>query len=173
MTMESMEYGIPTEEQMTQQPDGLPETTEPGLAPESPDHLPREDAEASGTPEPVSNEGEAPEAAPKKKRTAKKKAEKAEGAVPEANDALEADGRTPLETPETVPPDGELPEADRLDPEAGSAGSGDMVVVGLADQEGKKRKKVSAGRDASDCGPPPPGREAGGGPQPPAVSETE
>ena len=109
MTMESMEYGIPTEEQMTQQPDGLPETTEPGLAPESPDHLPREDAEASGTPEPVSNEGEAPEAAPKKKRTAKKKAEKAEGAVPEANDALEADGRTPLETPETVPPDGELP----------------------------------------------------------------
>ena len=104
MTMESMEYGIPTEEQMTQQPDGLPETTEPGLAPESPDHLPREDAEASGTPEPVSNEGEAPEAAPKKKRTAKKKAEKAEGAVPEANDALEADGRTPLETPETVPP---------------------------------------------------------------------
>ena len=136
MTMESMEYGIPTEEQMTQQPDGLPETTEPGLAPESPDHLPREDAEASGTPEPVSNEGEAPEAAPKKKRTAKKKAEKAEGAVPEANDALEADGRTPLETPETVPPDGELPEADRLDPEAGSADSGDMVVVGLADQGG-------------------------------------
>ena len=122
MTMESMEYGIPTEEQMTQQPDGLPETTEPGLAPESPDHLPREDAEASGTPEPVSNEGEAPEAAPKKKRTAKKKAEKAEGAVPEANDALEADGRTPLEMPETVPPDGELPEADRLDPEAGSGG---------------------------------------------------
>ena len=33
MTMESLEYGIPTEEQMTQQPDGLPETTEPGLAP--------------------------------------------------------------------------------------------------------------------------------------------
>ena len=88
MTMESMEYGIPTEEQMTQQPDGLPETTEPGLAPESPDHLPREDAEASGTPEPVSNEGEAPEAAPKKKRTAKKKAEKAEGAVPEAKGAM-------------------------------------------------------------------------------------
>ena len=143
MTMESMEYGIPTEEQMTQQPDGLPETTEPGLAPESPDHLPREDAEASGTPEPVSNEGEAPEAAPKKKRTAKKKAEKAEGAVPEANDALEADGRTPLETSETVPPDGELPEADRLDPEAGSAGSGDMVVVGLADQEIKGLKSAS------------------------------
>lgn len=147
MTMESMEYGIPVEEQMTQQPGGLPETAEPGLVPESPDHPPREDAEAGGTPEPGTNEGEVLEAAPKKKRAAKKKTEKVEGAAPEGGGALEAsDGQAPLETPEnggappplpeTVPSDGELPEADRLDPEAGSAGSGDMVVVGLADQEG-------------------------------------
>lgn len=119
MTMESMEYGIPMEEQMTQQPGGLPETAEPDPVPESPDHPPREDAEAGGTLEPGANEGETPETTPKKKRAAKKKTEKAEGSAPEGEGALEAGGRAPLETPEndgappplpeTVPPDGELP----------------------------------------------------------------
>lgn len=113
-----MENGLTQEEQATQ-PDTVPEL-EPGSGPDVPDPA----------------ENEVSEEPPKKKRTSRKKTEKAVDA-PAPGDALEEDGEPPV--PEDAPledgPLGEgLTEADQLDPEPEAAADG-IVVMGLAEQD--------------------------------------
>lgn len=117
MEMELMENGL-TQEEQAMQPDAVPE-----LEPSGPD-----------VPEPAENE--VSEEPPKKKRTARKKTEKAADA-PAPGDALEEDGEPPM--PEDAPledgPLGEgLTKADLLDPEPNAAVDG-IVVMGLAEQD--------------------------------------
>lgn len=160
MTMESMEYGTPMEEQITEQSTGLLETPEPGVIPESADCPPQEGTDLIEMPEavPEMGAGAAPEAAPKKKRASRKKSEKLEDAgAPEEGGALEtpeSGGEPP--PPDMIPPDGELPEADRLDPEDGNTGSGDVVVVGLAGPEDgdPSEGELPAGDEAAEGAAP-------------------
>lgn len=111
MTMETMESGLPVEEQ-AMQPDAAPEL-EAGGGPNMPEPV--------GTP---------PEEPPKRKRTTRKKAEKGpEGPAPESTDAPE-DGED-LPAPKDGPEG--LSEADQLDPAPDAAE--DIVVMGLAEQD--------------------------------------
>ena len=119
MEMELMENGL-TQEEQAMQPDAVPE-----LEPSGPD-----------VPEPAENE--VSEEPPKKKRTSRKKTEKA------ADDPAPIPGNT-LEEGEDLPapedasleddPLGEgLSQADQLDPEPTAAADG-IVVMGLVEQD--------------------------------------
>ena len=120
MEMELLENGLTQEEQATQ-PDTVPEL-EPGSGPD--------------VPEPAENE--VSEEPPKKKRTSRKKTEKAaDDPAPVPGDTLE-EGKDPPAPGDAPPEDGPLgeglTEADQLDPEPTATADG-IVVMGLAEQD--------------------------------------
>ena len=120
MEMVLMENGL-TQEEQAMQPDTVPEL-EPGSGPD--------------VPEPV--EAETPEEPPKKKRAARKKAEKAvDDPAPAPGDTLEEgeDLPAPEDAPLEDDPLGEgLSQSDQLDPAPETAADG-IVVMGLAEQD--------------------------------------
>lgn len=153
MTMENLENGIPMEEsgapvewQDVQQPGGPPEMPEPDSGPETEGAASVEAEVPEGPPpEPEPDtEGQPPETPPKRKRTSRKKAEKAEDtAAPESG----ADAPAPVDPkdsgelpvpdgtlPGGLPPDGSLSDDDLLDPKAAAGGQEEYVVMGLASQ---------------------------------------
>ena len=176
MTMESMEYGISMEEQAMHQLGTAPDAPETGNGANGvleETALPGQEVDPTGeASQTVQEAGGDPEAAPKKKRASRKKAEKAgDAAAVEASsgslplESPEGGGELPL--PEGTPPAGELPEADQLDPEAGGAGSGDVIVMGLAAPEEGDPPDGEAVVDGEAVGETPP---LGEEPLPPAQS---
>ena len=128
MEMELMENGL-TQEEQAMQPDAVPE-----LEPSGPD-----------VPEPAENE--VSEEPPKKKRTSRKKTEKA------ADDPAPIPGNT-LEEGEDLPapedasleddPLGEgLSQADQLDPEPTAAADGIVVIISASTASGLPHSRFS------------------------------
>lgn len=102
MTMESMEYGISMEEQAMHQLGTAPDAPETGNGANGvleETALPGQEVDPTGeAAQTVQEAGGDPEAAPKKKRASRKKAEKAGDAA-----AVEASsGSLPLESPEEI-----------------------------------------------------------------------
>lgn len=150
MTMETLENGIPMEEngapvegQDVQQPGGPPEMPEPDSGAEAGGAATVEAETPEGQPpEPEPGAEEQPaETPPKRRRTTRKKAEKAEDAAPEDGAAApvpdnpgdSGELHVPDGTlPGGLPPDGSLSDDDLLDPKEVSGSPEEYVVMGLA-----------------------------------------